>query len=81
MSIQAAANIPQAYRFLRNAIKHAFLGPGADAHAGSRPKTVLITSGIANPFSILAAAVAHDKVKSDRLARWGFRRLVGNEAS
>jgi hypothetical protein len=71
MSIQAAANIPEAYRFLRNAIKHAFLDAGADAHAGPRPQMVLITSGIANPFSILAVVVGRDKGKSDRLARVG----------
>jgi hypothetical protein len=41
----------------------------AEAHAGYRPQMVVITPGIANPFSILAVAVVRDKGKSDRLAR------------
>jgi hypothetical protein len=61
MSIQATANILEAYRFLRNAIKHAFLVAEADAPAGSSPQMILITPGIANPFSILAVAIARDE--------------------
>ena len=56
MSIQAAANIREAYRFPRNAIKHACLDAAANPNAGSRPRMVL-PPGIANPSSVLAIAL------------------------
>ena len=71
MSIQAAPNIPEAYRFLRNGIKHAFLLAKAHAPRRAQPADGPDYTWHCKPFSMLAVAIARDDGKSDGLARVG----------